>query len=117
MSILPFRLHPLSLAAGLVSGVLLIVLLRWGGLVPRVANATGLAGGVAVAALADLTLGGARHTDAGVRGRVATAVTALGAVAAPRVFPFLSPVLGAVLAFAVGIAAGNVAVGIRKARR
>jgi hypothetical protein len=98
--------NPRAVLLGVLVAAALFAGLRAGALVPRAAGMTALAGGAAVAALADVVLGGragGRLDDRALFGRVAVAVTCPLAVVLSRLGPAWDPALLGGLAFAAGI--------------
>lgn len=109
--------HPRAILAGAGAAIVLFFVLRAGGLVPRATGMTALAGGAAVAALADIVLGGRARTrldDRAFFGRVAVAVTCPLAVVLSRLGPAWDPALVGGLAFVVGLGAAWMAVAARR---
>ncbi|MFN8122584.1 MAG: hypothetical protein U0237_09160 [Thermoleophilia bacterium] len=110
---------PRAIIAGIGAAMVLFAVLRAGGMVPRAAGMSALAGGAAAAALADVVLGGRAGTrldDRSLFGRIAVAVTCPLAVALSRVGPAWDPALLGGLAFAAGLAAAWAAVAARRRR-
>ncbi|MCC6832234.1 MAG: hypothetical protein IT200_12880 [Thermoleophilia bacterium] len=112
--------NPRAVLAGIGAAIVLFALLRAGSLVPRVAGMTALAGGAAVAALADVALGGRARTrldDRALFGRIAVAVTCPLAVVVSRLGPAWDPALLGGIAFAAGLGTAWVAVRARRGGR
>lgn len=109
--------NPRAILLGVLVAAALFAGLRAGALVPRAAGMTALAGGAAVAALADIALGGragGRLDDRAVFGRVAVAVTCPLAVVLSRLGPAWDPAVLGGLAFATGLGAGWAVVRARR---